>query len=172
MRPQRFSCGISRMKFAKFLAALASMRPQRFSCGISASATAGADSALGFNEAAAFQLRNRRGDVDDRHASDRASMRPQRFSCGIRVAPNPTAPARLCFNEAAAFQLRNRAVRAITQAADSCFNEAAAFQLRNRAACKPACRMGFSNRLRDLPKIASPCGHGLFARGREQNTNP
>ena len=57
-------------------------------------------------------------------------------------------------------------------AARTGFNEAAAFQLRNQPACKPACRMGFWQRLRDLPKTASAYGHGVFARGREQNTNP
>ena len=63
-------------------AIVASMRPQRFSCGIAARHAPAHCRLCGFNEAAAFQLRNRPG------------------------APSAGFPRR-CFNEAAAFQLRN-----------------------------------------------------------------
>ncbi len=58
------------------------MRPQRFSCGIHYRTPHEYVGTLSFNEAAAFQLRN-------------------------RAAATPLTPNRCCFNEAAAFQLRN-----------------------------------------------------------------
>ena len=132
MRPQRFSCGIGFDNIDAIETALASMRPQRFSCGIASAQSQARRLARGgfneaaafqlrnprlltisstrsccFNEAAAFQLRNLRTTIHA--ASDRrASMRPQRFSCGISgIVVNPYV-AHAGFNEAAAFQLRNR----------------------------------------------------------------
>ena len=60
----------------------------------------------GFNEAAAFQLRN--------------PYRSSRHHCALP-----------CFNEAAAFQLRNPTARFTYPTGSLRFNEAAAFQLRN-----------------------------------------
>ena len=82
------------------------MRPQRFSCGIFSLYQINLYVKLGFNEAAAFQLRNQSRD---------------------------TSPsfARTGFNEAAAFQLRNQHQRHAPRSAYPRFNEAAAFQLRN-----------------------------------------
>ena len=60
------------------------MRPQRFSCGISSPNAMDDEFETGFNEAAAFQLRNPGAGLDDTRPYSVASMRPQRFSCGIR----------------------------------------------------------------------------------------
>ena len=106
MRPQRFSCGIQVRELHLTTELAASMRPQRFSCGIVHDLLLGQVSQLGFNEAAAFQLRN--------------------------PAPNARMIcSRCCFNEAAAFQLRNRSPGRASYSPRSGFNEAAAFQLRN-----------------------------------------
>ena len=83
------------------------MRPQRFSCGIFSAPRVQPMKESGFNEAAAFQLRNRRR-KEGLRAMRWASMRPQRFSCGIQH--HATSGRSICsrFNEAAAFQLRNQ----------------------------------------------------------------
>ena len=60
MRPQRFSCGIAHIEREMEPELAASMRPQRFSCGICSSHVRVRRSAVCFNEAAAFQLRNPR----------------------------------------------------------------------------------------------------------------
>ena len=64
----------------------------------------------GFNEAAAFQLRNLNHLRERICVAIAASMRPQRFSCGILRLAIDDDPL-TGFNEAAAFQLRNLEVR-------------------------------------------------------------
>ena len=88
---------------------IASMRPQRFSCGILRRAKTTSTSCSGFNEAAAFQLRNRDIGLSDTGHRVCASMRPQRFSCGISACAKHMTQSWQSFNEAAAFQLRNPA---------------------------------------------------------------
>ena len=91
----------------------------------------GRSSSRGFNEAAAFQLRNPRSHQRDTVSHNSfneaaafqlrnlfveravdflalASMRPQRFSCGIAISRRMTPRVYCGFNEAAAFQLRNQ----------------------------------------------------------------
>ena len=130
MRPQRFSCGISRAdgsagnngeSFNEAAAfQLRNLRRRRRS----------GRAAPGFNEAAAFQLRNHE-QHEHREIAEQASMRPQRFSCGIQLNSEARADHSTSFNEAAAFQLRNHHVRVRIVRRHGGFNEAAAFQLRN-----------------------------------------
>ena len=134
MRPQRFSCGIGGLRWGVRRTRGASMRPQRFSCGIFRRRRMASMGKTGFNEAAAFQLRNLLALL--RLAGKRAaSMRPQRFSCGIIIRKMREKYSAIASMRPQRFSCG--IMRQLSRLSRRCrrFNEAAAFQLRNRSSC-------------------------------------